>query len=955
MIGIVWRCLWTGIALAFAYAASAIALEPTTPLADYSRQSWVMENGLPQNSVHALVQTHDGFLWLGTEAGLVRFDGVSFAVFEPSSTPGLPSGDIRSLVEGLDGTLWVGTSEGLARKSHGEFARLGAKERVPEGAITSLKEMPSGRLRVETQEAASELTAGGWSAAETPVRPGKDDVAFQAQLMGGAVAVATRGTVTIRRGETQLAALHAGHELPGTRIQALLGDREGCLWIGTNHGLARVSNGKVQLLAATDVLAGASVLSLLEDREGNLWVGTETDGVQVLRDARFRNIGTREGLSSDLTSTVVEDSAGTIWVGTNGGGLNVVRRGVMQPGTATTYAVRDVLLSDVILSLAAGKNGELWVGTADGLNRVRGSAVDSFTSAEGLPDDFVRSLLVDIDDSLWIGTRRGLAHWTFENGGQVPTKKEIYTESNGLGSDLVGAMERDSSGNLWIATLAGLSRLKDGKITNYTTNDGLSSNVVTALLPRPKGALVVGTQDHGWSVWNGAKFVGVDSPVLKDISVHAVLGDASNHLWFATAHGIARCDFVMTAECSRWIEFGPADGLRSRETATNSHPSAWRSRDGHLWFATPRGLVEIDPEHFPVNSIPPPVIVERFAVDDVDVPLREGASAVRVQAGHNHFQFEYAGLSYVAPQKVRYRYMLNGFDHGWTDAGARRIAYYTNIPPGDYTFRVQASNNDGVWNTTGTALAFELEPHFYQTIWFYILLGLAMASLVVLFLKRRLMVAEGEFKAVLGERNRIAREIHDTLAQGYVGISVQLEVLTELLRHNKVDAATRQLDTTRTHVREGLAEARQSIWALRSQDTGEQTLPVNLRRVTERANARHLEAKFSVFGAYRPLPPGMEREILRVAQEAIHNVEKHAEARHLSVRLEYGPAEIALEVRDDGRGFVAEGDAIAKPGHYGFTGMKERAMAIGGTLETTSEPGAGTSVRLHAPTPREAE
>lgn len=936
-------------------SAAAGALEPTTPLAEFGRQSWVMENGLPQNSVHALAQTRDGFLWLGTEAGLVRFDGIAFAVFDHNTTPALPSGDIRFLVETRDGGLWVGTAEGLARRREGAFAGFGARERVPAGAVTALREMPDGQLRMETQDEAAEFSGGGWSRAEGPHSATSDAVIFRVQLLDGAMATATRSEVTVMRGATRVADLRVDKQLPGSRIQALLADREGCLWIGTNSGLTRWSGGRAQTLPLTDVLAKASVLSLLEDREGDLWVGTETDGLQVLRDTRFLNIGAREGLSSDLTSTVVEDGVGTIWVGTNGGGLNVVRRGISIPGFAPTYAVRDVLLSDVILSLGAGKNGELWVGTADGLNRIRGSAVDSFTSADGLPDDFVRSLLVDADGSLWIGTRRGLAHWTFVSEARTPVRKEIYTQANGLGSDLVGAMARDARGNLWIATLAGLSRLKGGKITNFTTTDGLSSNVVTALLPRAGGELLVGTRDHGWDLWDGTKFSPVNSPALKNISVHAMLNDRSHHLWFATAHGIARCDESATADCSHWIEFGPADGLRSRETATNSHPSAWRSRDGRLWFTTPRGLVEIDPEHFPVNEVPPPVVVERFAVDDVDALQHRTSSWPKIQAGRNHFQFEYAGLSFVAPQKVRYRYRLDGFDHDWTDAGARRVAYYTNIPPGLYTFRVQAANNDGVWNTQGTSLEFELAPHFYQTIWFYVLLAAAIAGLVVLFLRRRLLVAEREFKAVLGERNRIAREIHDTLAQGYVGISVQLEVLTELLRHNKVDAASQQLDATRAHVREGLAEARQSIWALRSQDTNESTLPVNLRRVTERAGGRGLEASFSVHGAYRPLAADIEREVLRVAQEAIHNVQKHAEAKHLWVRLDYGPAEIALEVRDDGRGFVTTDAASNAAGHYGFTGMRERAAAIGGVLEVTSEPGQGTGVRLHTPAPREAE
>jgi signal transduction histidine kinase len=383
--------------------------------------------------------------------------------------------------------------------------------------------------------------------------------------------------------------------------------------------------------------------------------------------------------------------------------------------------------------------------------------------------------------------------------------------------------------------------------------------------------------------------------------------------------------------------------------AANSHPSAWRSGDGRLWFATPKGLVETDTAHFPVNNVPPPVALVRFAADDVEQPL-SGPDKLKVPAGHNHFQFDYAGLSFTAPQKVRYRYMLQGFDHQWTEAGARRSAYYTNIPPGQYTFRVQAANNDGLWNNEGAALAFTLKPHFYQTIWFYILLGLIAAGLVVLLLRLRLLRAEREFRAVLAERTRIAREVHDTLAQGYVGVSVQLEVLAELLRYNNTEGATEHLDNMRKTVREGLAEARQSIWALRSQDSGEKTLPVKMRRVAEQANGRGLEAAFNLYGAYRPMPPATEREFLRVGQEAIHNVKKHACARHLVVQLEYGPAEIALIVRDDGQGF--ETSLEPPPGHYGLTGMRERAATIGGVLEVTSELGFGTTVRLQMMTPK---
>jgi signal transduction histidine kinase len=346
-------------------------------------------------------------------------------------------------------------------------------------------------------------------------------------------------------------------------------------------------------------------------------------------------------------------------------------------------------------------------------------------------------------------------------------------------------------------------------------------------------------------------------------------------------------------------------------------------------------------------------VLEKLQVDDVSQPLHGAGSWLKVSAGRVHFEFDYAGLSFVAPQKVRYRYMLEGFDHSWTDAGTRRAAYYTNIPPGKYTFRVQAANNDGIWNTAGAAFSFELRPHFYQTLWFYALLLLALGGAVLLVLKRRLYVAEREFKAVLGERSRIAREIHDTLAQGYVGVSVQLEVLSELLRQHKMEDAGEQLNQTRDYVRHGLADARQSIWALRTQDANETTLPVKLRRIAEAAGGDRLTARFSLFGAYRPLRAETEGELMRVAQEAILNVKKHADASQLWVQLEYGPEMVTLEVRDDGRGGASEQATGTSAGHFGLTGMKERATAIGGTLEVSSARGEGTTIRLCVPARRE--
>ena len=946
-----------------ALASTSFALEPSTALSGYNRQSWVMENGLPQNTVQALAQTSDGFLWIGTEVGLVRFDGNSFVTYDQNSrTIALPGNDVQALLAAPDGALWIGTSDGLARLQNGTVVAFTTANGLPSNAIRSLRQGSADNVIVSTQLGDVRIEATRVMPLQSNT-PQEDLAGLRLHLPNGTEAVVNRTTIELSRNARTQHTFTIGHDLPGTRIQTASADRSGSVWIGTNAGLVRYASGKLDRFPLTDPLATASILSILEDHEGNLWVGTESGGLHILRDERFHALGSRDGLSSDSTTTVVEDAAGTLWVGTSGFGLNAVTRSGDAFTKTKTYTTRDGLTSDIILSLATAPDGDLWAGTPDGLNRIRRGAITNYTTADGLPDDFIRSLHVDPDGSLWIGTRRGLAHLALNSGLHIDT----YTQATGLGSDLVGAMARDTKGNLWVATLAGLSRLSANSapaITNFTVTNGLSSNVITSLLPRSDGTLLIGTQDHGWNKWNGQSFNPVTflAPVkprevpsslvgLDHSTIHAILDDQIGHLWFATASGIARCDCDMQGHYSHWLEFGPADGLRTRQMATNSHPSAWRSRDGLLWFATPKGLIEVDPAHFPVNTVPPPVALVRFAVDDIDQPLND--SALKVPAGHNHFQFDYAGLSFTAPQKVRYRYMLEGFDHQWTEAGSRRSAYYTSIPPGHYTFRIQAANNDGVWNSAGTALSFQLRPHFYQTFWFYLLLLAFAAALVFLAFRLRLLRAEREFRAVLAERTRIAREVHDTLAQGYVGVSVQLEVLSELLRHNKTEAAVRHLDTTRQHVREGLADARQSIWALRSQDSGENTLPVQLRRVTEQANSHGLESAFSLYGAYRPMPPGTEREILRIGQEAIHNVKKHAGARHLSVQLEYGPAELALIVRDDGRGFDSSNGAGSSAGHYGLTGMRERTDLIGGTLEVASEIGVGTTVRLHLTTPRD--
>jgi len=942
-------------------------------------------DGLPANAIAALAQTTDGAVWARTEAGVARWDGLRFQKPEDAKLSG--GVEVTSMAADGSGGLWVGTAQGVAVFRDGAWIPIPSE--VPASAI--VKALPGGDVLIAAANGLSVFHAGKL----TKIAPAiaLDDISFLDRLSHGTLAVASKSALLLMANGAAanltanpiLARFTVGRELPGSRIESVYADREGCLWVGTNRGLARIAFGAtggppaVQRMPASDPLASNAVVSLLEDREGDIWAGTETAGLHILRDARFRILGGSDGLSSDATTAIVQTTGATtpvVWIGTRDAGLN--RVSVRPDGTRAiaTLTTANGLLSNVILSLALAPDGALWVGTPDGLNRIGNGAIASYTSADGLPDDFIRSVLAAPDGSVWIGTRRGLTnldHGRFVN----------YTVRDGLGSDLVGALALTPEGTLWIATLNGLSRLNHGKLQNYTTADGLSSNVITALAAGSGGSLWIGTQEGGLNLWDGKRFLPVNRRGAHGLivgagalpaAIHAVAlagrqEVGQNQVWLASDTGLTRVDLAALEACAkqnncdlqaaRGVNFSTADGLRSRETSSNSHPTVSLAADGTLWFTTPRGVILVDPLHFSATPPAPPVALERFAVDDRDLPTGdETARTLRITAGAERFQFDYAGLSFAAPQKLRYQYMLEGFDHAWIDAGARRTAYYTNIGPGNYRFRVRAALGDAAFASAAdtasyapqeASVSFVLQPHYYQTWWFLALAVVAAAALIWLVYRRRVLRVEREFGAVMGERNRIAREIHDTLAQGYVGISLQLEILGELLRHGRSDSAARHLKATQEMVREGLNDARQSIWALRSQDNGEQTLPIRLRRLVEQAGDSGLRAHLEVYGAYRALPAEAEREILRVAQEAVQNVKKHAAASRLGVRLEYDQRSLTLTIVDDGAGFDVRGLSRKQEGHYGLTGMRERAALIEGKITVVSEPGMGTTVRLTVP------
>jgi signal transduction histidine kinase len=392
--------------------------------------------------------------------------------------------------------------------------------------------------------------------------------------------------------------------------------------------------------------------------------------------------------------------------------------------------------------------------------------------------------------------------------------------------------------------------------------------------------------------------------------------------------------------------YGTSDGMPTEEISAMGHPAVWKTAEGTLWFATRKGVAIVDPSNLFINRVPPPVSMEGFTVDDLEQP-----NGVRVPPGHNRFAFQYTALSFVAPSRVRYRYRLEGFDNHWIQAGSRRTAYYTNLPAGSYRFVVQAANNDGLWNEQGAVIGFSIKPPFYRTLWFILLVIFLLALLVLLVYRLRLRRLRSQFNAVLAERNRVAREVHDTLAQSFVGVSVQLELTGQLLAHEQVDAARQQLDQTRAYVREGIDEARRSIWDLRAA-TAQNTLPTRLSRLSEQTGAQSLPIEVQIGGTYRPLDASIENEVFRIAQEALTNISRHAQATSAALSLNYQPSQLTLTIVDNGRGFSSvDAPMHSAQGHFGIQGMRERAHTIGGHLSVISSPGHGTQVHLTVPLP----
>lgn len=973
MTSAIGRSLVPLIAL-LAPTAPAAALDPHKLITQYSHDAWQAKDGLLQNAVRAIAQTRDGYLWLATQGGLLRFDGVKFTVFDHRNTPGLGGSIVLSLVEGRDGSLWIGTDGGgLSRFRHGRFTSYRTGDGLAQDYVWSVHEGRDGSVWIGMGGAGLDRLKDGRL---THYDVGDGYVSAVLEDRQRALWIGTTGGLA-RLAHGTLTYYSTKDGLAGNAIRALCEDREGSLWIGTTDGLTRRKDGHLTTYTTADGVSRLSVKSLYEDREGSLWIGTLDGGLARMVNGRFSSFTTRDGLSDDSVLSLHEDREGSLWIGTRNG-LNRLR-----DAAVTSYTTKEGLPTDAVRTLVAARDGTIWIATdGGGLARLAGGVVTTYTRKDGLYHNHLKSIFESRDGSIWVATaenglsrlkgrlitsyavpakistisedRRTLLLGTpptglsrFLDGRVVP-----YTAVTGPTPDITYSMHRDAAGTLWLATNGGLARSAGGAWVVYRTSDGLPHNEVYSIHENPGGTLWIATRG-GLARLKANVFTAYRTrDGLFDDIVFQILEDRAQNLWMNGSRGIFRVnrrelDAFAEGRVERItsVAYDTTDGMKSAESSAFMQPAASKAPDGRLWFATDKGVVVVDPDNITVNRTPPPVLIEEMVVDHQRVPIGQD---IRLSPGRQRFEFHYTGLSLLVPKKVRFKYKLDGYDRDWIDAGVQRIATYANIRPGPYTFRVKGCNNDGVWNEAGASLAFYLEPYFYQTYWFYGL-SVGWAGVVILLLHRvHVKRMQAQFSAVLAERNRLAREFHDTLEAGFAGITLQLDVVAAKLVESP-EIARSYLGLARNMIQHSIAEARRSVWDLRSHALEHGDLASALSAVAQQVTAGSaVRPEVRVSGTPKRLPAVDENNIFRIGQEAITNAVKHARAREVRIGLAFEPRRLTLRVHDDGCGFDSRSPQSGH-GHFGLLGMRERADKLGGQLHVRTSPGHGTEVTVEVP------
>jgi signal transduction histidine kinase/ligand-binding sensor domain-containing protein len=983
------------------FATAAFALDPQKSITQFAHTVWTEKDGAPADIV-AITQTSDGYLWLGTWTGLFSFDGVRFTRFEPQAGEHLPAQSIRRLLATRDGSLWIVFFSGtVSRLLHGHVTSYSEREGLP--ATFALAECKDGSLIAGTAKGLARVKNGVWTDVTKVLNfPGKqarlvyfdrenrlwvvteDRIVYRlseqkqfvdpADLVDPAEATGQSGNFAespdgeiwrsdFGRSADTVRSFRVRGRVTEVRVDAswVLFDRDGSLWVGSGiNGLRRIASpGRIrgprianfspeaEQFTAKEGLSGDVVNTLFEDREGNIWLATR-HGLDRFRESTFTPVSIPH---SDTAMGIMGTSEGSFWTFGNNGIFRLSPRGDHEVVTRTpvnamsedergalwivselmnVYRFQQGRLVDVISSehplpgsvvlknissIARDREGAIWLFDADqGLFRMAGGALTRIANQSETVYPW-GVLYADRNDRIWVGQYSRVA--LYDHG-----KSQVFGKSDGVPPGAVCTIYHDRAGNVWVAGRGGLSKFENGRFRPLSKSNGLPAR-----------------------------------------SVFGMVEDDEGYWWFATEVGVLRIPsgeldraVADTAYRIRYESFNTLDGLPGSTQNTFPGPMAARTRDGRIWFATKNGIAYVDPRHIPKNDLPPPVHVETIKVDDKVVAQTGG---IALNHDVKNIEIDYTAFSLSTPERVLFRYKLEGYDTEWQQPGTRRQAFYSSLSPGKYKFHVIACNNDGVWNESGAILDFRVMPAWYQTTWFRVLCVACFVLLLWALYQLRLRQLQGQFNMMLearvNERTRIARELHDTLLQTFQGLMLRFQTVDEMLPNRPADAK-KALECALNRGDQAISEGRDAITDIRASTTASHDLTKSITALMtnfgeELSEGKGASVPFQVLveGTPRIVRPNIQSDIYRIAQESLGNAFRHAQAQHIETEITYGES-LRLRFRDDGIGIdssVIENGG--RPGHWGLPGIRERAKQIGAQLEIWSELGAGTEIELSIP------
>lgn len=999
--------------VAACFASSASALDPNRAVSQYIRTVWGPEKGFVAGPVSSISQTPDGYLWIGTEKGLIRFDGLNFRKFDQASPASWPIGPVQKLLADNEGNLWVllrttkllryhdGTFDGSHAEVENGITAMGLGQRgrvfMSSAALGTLTYNANQFVTVSPALVFPDSAVGdipddrstrlSWSTGLTPHRLAAPSAAVTSMAASpdGKIWLGTedRGLFYLSKGK-----IYAAKGVPASRITCFLPLEGSQMWIGTARGVV-IWNG--QELTRRDVpglLLNVKVFSMLRDRDSNTWVGTNNGLVRVNPQGNASFVSSTRSADAPITA-LFEDREGNIWAGGSSGLQRLrdspfvtysaqghssqslgplyidpndhiwfapIEGGLQQLRSSTTVPVQVAGLERDIVYSISGRDNELWLARRSGglthLRDLNGSFLTkSYTHADGLAQNSVYSVHVSRDGTVWAGTLSGGVS-KLRNGHFT-----TYTTVNGLASDTVSAIAEDTDGTMWFGTPSGLTAMSNAGWRTYSDHDGLPSPDVNCLLRDSNGVLWIGT-GAGISLLTHDH---IEAPQEVPDSLHepifGIAEDRNGWLWIATASHILqvkRSGLMNSALTETDVrEYGLDDGLSGTE-GVKRYQSVVTDSQERIWFSTNHGLSVVNPARIAAASTPALVHIEGVAGDGTTLDL---GGPVRFPPGTRRIAFRYAGLSLSNSERVRYRYRLDSFDRGWSEGGTSREATYNNLSAGKYRFRVMASNSDGLWNGSEATVGFEVEPTLWQNGWFQlgcvVCVGLATLLVYRLRMRRLTQLLKVGFEERLAERTRIARELHDTLLQSFQGVLLKFHAVTYMLRDRP--EVHNALEIVIDQARQAITEGRDAVQGLRSSTLAGNDLARAIRMLGDELSTHQSGNHGPAFlvqveGTPRELAPILRDDVYHIAGEAIRNAFQHAHAAQIEVKIHYDRRQFRLHVRDDGKGIDPEVlDSGAREGHYGLRGLQERAKLVSGKLSVWSEHGSGTEIELTIP------